>query len=145
MRGIDILSNAVRVTLGPKGRNETGELNMIEWNRIYRGPNLGPPQDGRGRELNAAHPGNPESGGAALRSGPLKRRGVGHGIAGLRGRCGCRGACADFGRSHLTTAKADGVPLYVEELTKAILGSGVLEARGDAYVLSRRVLRCLLF
>jgi class 3 adenylate cyclase/tetratricopeptide (TPR) repeat protein len=33
-------------------------------------------------------------------------------------------------------AKADGVPLYVEELTKAILGSGVLEARGDAYVLN---------
>ena len=33
-------------------------------------------------------------------------------------------------------AKADGVPLYVEELTKAILGSQVLEARGDAYVLS---------
>jgi predicted ATPase len=32
-------------------------------------------------------------------------------------------------------AKADGVPLYVEELTKAILGSGVLESRGDAYVL----------
>ena len=32
-------------------------------------------------------------------------------------------------------AKADGVPLYVEELTKAILGSGVLEARADAYVL----------
>src|SRR5580704_14832903 len=32
-------------------------------------------------------------------------------------------------------AKADGVPLYVEELTKAILGSGVLEARGDIYVL----------
>jgi tetratricopeptide (TPR) repeat protein len=32
-------------------------------------------------------------------------------------------------------AKADGVPLYVEELTKAILGSGVLEASGDAYVL----------
>jgi class 3 adenylate cyclase len=32
-------------------------------------------------------------------------------------------------------AKADGVPLYVEELTTAILGSGVLEARGDAYVL----------
>ncbi len=32
-------------------------------------------------------------------------------------------------------AKADGVPLYVEELTKAILGSRVLEARGDAYVL----------
>jgi tetratricopeptide (TPR) repeat protein len=32
--------------------------------------------------------------------------------------------------------KADGVPLYVEELTKAILGSGVLEARGDAYVLT---------
>jgi class 3 adenylate cyclase/tetratricopeptide (TPR) repeat protein len=31
-------------------------------------------------------------------------------------------------------AKSDGVPLYVEELTKAILGSGVLEARGDAYV-----------
>src|SRR5438105_2204732 len=33
-------------------------------------------------------------------------------------------------------AKADGVPLYVEELTKAILGSGVIEARGDAYVLT---------
>ncbi len=33
-------------------------------------------------------------------------------------------------------AKADGVPLYVEELTKAILGSGVLEARDDAYVLN---------
>ena len=33
-------------------------------------------------------------------------------------------------------AKADGVPLYVEELTKAILGSGVLEARDDAYVLT---------
>jgi class 3 adenylate cyclase/tetratricopeptide (TPR) repeat protein len=36
---------------------------------------------------------------------------------------------------HIVT-KADGVPLYVEELTKAILGSGVLEARGDAYVLT---------
>jgi hypothetical protein len=33
-------------------------------------------------------------------------------------------------------AKADGVPLYVEELTKAILGSGVLETRGEAYVLT---------
>jgi predicted ATPase len=33
-------------------------------------------------------------------------------------------------------AKTDGVPLYVEELTKAILASGVLEARGDAYVLT---------
>src|ERR1700747_819418 len=33
-------------------------------------------------------------------------------------------------------AKSDGVPLYVEELTKTILGSGVLEARGDAYVLT---------
>src|SRR3984893_3167325 len=33
-------------------------------------------------------------------------------------------------------AKADGVPLYVEELTKAILGAEVLEARGDAYVLT---------
>jgi predicted ATPase len=33
-------------------------------------------------------------------------------------------------------AKADGVPLYVEELTKAILGSGLLEARDDAYVLT---------
>jgi class 3 adenylate cyclase/tetratricopeptide (TPR) repeat protein len=32
-------------------------------------------------------------------------------------------------------AKADGVPLYVEELTKAILGSAVLEARADIYVL----------
>jgi len=28
------------------------------------------------------------------------------------------------------------VPLYVEELTKAILGSGVLETRGEAYVLT---------
>jgi predicted ATPase len=33
-------------------------------------------------------------------------------------------------------AKSDGVPLYVEELTKAILGSAVLEARGGAYVLT---------
>ena len=33
-------------------------------------------------------------------------------------------------------AKADGVPLYVEELTKAILGSGVLQTHGDAYVLT---------
>ena len=33
-------------------------------------------------------------------------------------------------------AKADGVPLYVEELTKAIPGSGVLEARADIYVLT---------
>src|SRR6202048_745186 len=33
-------------------------------------------------------------------------------------------------------AKADGVPLYVEELTKAIFGAGVLEASGDAYVLT---------
>jgi len=33
-------------------------------------------------------------------------------------------------------AKSDGMPLYVEELTKAILGSGVLEARGDAYALT---------
>ena len=33
-------------------------------------------------------------------------------------------------------AKSDGVPLYVEELTKAILGSGVLEARADIYVLT---------
>ncbi len=33
-------------------------------------------------------------------------------------------------------AKADGVPLYVEELTKAILGSGVIEARGDIYMLT---------
>jgi tetratricopeptide (TPR) repeat protein len=33
-------------------------------------------------------------------------------------------------------AKADGVPLYVEELTKAILGSRLLEAHGDAYVLN---------
>src|SRR5438105_3570093 len=32
-------------------------------------------------------------------------------------------------------AKADGVPLYVEELTQAILGSRVLETRGDTYVL----------
>jgi len=36
-------------------------------------------------------------------------------------------------RDHIV-AKSDGVPLYVEELTKAILGSRVLEARGDAYV-----------
>ena len=34
-------------------------------------------------------------------------------------------------------AKSDGVPLYVEELTKAILGSAVLDARGDSYVLNR--------
>ena len=33
-------------------------------------------------------------------------------------------------------AKSDGVPLYVEELTKAIVGSRALEDRGDAYVLS---------
>jgi predicted ATPase/class 3 adenylate cyclase len=33
-------------------------------------------------------------------------------------------------------AKSDGVPLYVEELTKAILGSGVIEARADIYVLT---------
>src|SRR5580693_9039816 len=33
-------------------------------------------------------------------------------------------------------AKADGVPLYVEELTKAILASGVIEARADIYVLT---------
>jgi hypothetical protein len=38
-------------------------------------------------------------------------------------------------RDHIV-AKSDGVPLYVEELTKAILGSRVLEARGDAYVLT---------
>ena len=38
-------------------------------------------------------------------------------------------------------AKADGVPLYVEELTKAIVGSGVLEVRGDAYVLNRPLSR----
>jgi predicted ATPase len=39
-------------------------------------------------------------------------------------------------------AKADGVPLYVEELTKAILGSGVLEARGGIYVLRARWRSC---
>ena len=39
-------------------------------------------------------------------------------------------------------AKADGVPLYVEELTKAILGSGVLEDRGDRYVLTARSRDC---
>ena len=33
-------------------------------------------------------------------------------------------------------AKSDGVPLYVEELTKTIVGSGVLEDRGDAYLLN---------
>ena len=33
-------------------------------------------------------------------------------------------------------AKSDGVPLYVGELTKAILGSGVLDARGDIHVLT---------
>jgi tetratricopeptide (TPR) repeat protein len=32
-------------------------------------------------------------------------------------------------------AKADGVPLYVEELTKTILGAGVLDASGDTYML----------
>ncbi len=38
-------------------------------------------------------------------------------------------------------AKADGVPLYVEELTKAIIGAGVLEDRGDAYVLNGELTR----
>ena len=33
-------------------------------------------------------------------------------------------------------SKADGVPLYVEELTKAILGSEVLEEQADRYVLN---------
>jgi predicted ATPase len=32
--------------------------------------------------------------------------------------------------------KTDGVPLFVEEMTKAILGSGVLRADGDGYALS---------
>jgi predicted ATPase len=32
-------------------------------------------------------------------------------------------------------SKTDGVPLYVEELTKAVLESGVLHETGDAYVL----------
>jgi class 3 adenylate cyclase/predicted ATPase len=32
--------------------------------------------------------------------------------------------------------KTDGVPLFVEEMTKAVLGSGVLRADGDAYALS---------
>ena len=36
---------------------------------------------------------------------------------------------------HIKLPKADGVPLYVEELTKAIVGSGILEVRGDAYTL----------
>ena len=33
-------------------------------------------------------------------------------------------------------AKSDGVPLYVEELTKAILGSAMVDTRGDSYVLN---------
>jgi predicted ATPase/class 3 adenylate cyclase len=33
-------------------------------------------------------------------------------------------------------AKTEGVPLFVEELTKAVLESGVLEETGDAYVLA---------
>jgi class 3 adenylate cyclase/predicted ATPase len=33
-------------------------------------------------------------------------------------------------------AKTDGVPLFVEELTKAVLESGLLEDAGDAYMLS---------
>ena len=33
------------------------------------------------------------------------------------------------------TAKTDGVPLFVEELTKAILGSGLLKEAADCYVL----------
>jgi predicted ATPase len=32
--------------------------------------------------------------------------------------------------------KTDGVPLFVEEMTKAVLGSGVLRADGDCYALS---------
>ena len=38
--------------------------------------------------------------------------------------------------SIISSPKSDGVPLYVEELTKTIVGSGVLEDRGDAYVLN---------
>src|SRR5262249_31706880 len=34
------------------------------------------------------------------------------------------------------TTKADGVPLFVEELTKAILESGQLREEGDRYVLT---------
>ena len=34
-------------------------------------------------------------------------------------------------------ARTDGVPLYLEELTKALLESGTLEDRGDRYVLTR--------
>jgi class 3 adenylate cyclase/DNA-binding response OmpR family regulator len=33
-------------------------------------------------------------------------------------------------------SKADGIPLFVEELTKAVLESGVLRAMGDRYVIS---------
>ena len=32
-------------------------------------------------------------------------------------------------------AKTDGVPLFVEELTKAVLGSGLLKEAADRYVL----------
>ena len=32
--------------------------------------------------------------------------------------------------------KTDGVPLFVEEMTKAVLGSSVLRAEGDRYVLT---------
>ena len=33
-------------------------------------------------------------------------------------------------------SKTDGVPLYVEELTKAILGSGILSEADDHYALT---------
>jgi predicted ATPase len=36
-------------------------------------------------------------------------------------------------------AKADGVPLIVEEMTKAVLGSNVLRADGDRYTLTGRL------
>jgi class 3 adenylate cyclase/tetratricopeptide (TPR) repeat protein len=35
--------------------------------------------------------------------------------------------------------RADGVPLYVEELTRAVLDGGLLEARGDGFVLTGSV------
>ncbi|MFQ5973543.1 MAG: AAA family ATPase, partial [Alphaproteobacteria bacterium] len=35
----------------------------------------------------------------------------------------------------LIVAKTDGVPLFIEELTKAVLETGLLEERGDRYVL----------
>ena len=34
-------------------------------------------------------------------------------------------------------SQTDGVPLFIEELTKTVLESGLLQVRGDRYVLDR--------